>query len=79
MSREQNSRRKVINGARRDKAKGHQTRRARGGKKQKRRYKRGFGARVFIRHAEYIYHRKGVPTGFCNTVSLGNRLLLPER
>lgn len=33
----QNSRRKVIESARRDKAKGHQTRRARGGKKQKRR------------------------------------------
>ena len=37
MSREQNPRRKAIESARRDKAKGHQTRRARGGKKQKRR------------------------------------------
>jgi hypothetical protein len=37
MSREQNPRRKVIESARRDKARGHQTRRARGGKKQKRR------------------------------------------
>jgi hypothetical protein len=37
MSSEQNRRRKVIEGARRGKAKGHQTRRARGGKKQKRR------------------------------------------
>jgi hypothetical protein len=37
MGREQNPRRKAIESARRDKAKGHQTRRARGGKKQKRR------------------------------------------
>jgi hypothetical protein len=37
MSREQNPRRKAIESAHRDKAKGHQTRRARGGKKQKRR------------------------------------------
>ena len=37
MSGEQNRRRKVVDSARRDKAKGHQTRRARGGKKQKRR------------------------------------------
>jgi len=37
MSREQNPRKKPIESARRDKAKGHQTRRTRGGKKQKRR------------------------------------------
>jgi hypothetical protein len=37
MSKEQNLHRKAINSVRRDKAKGHQTRRARGGKKQKRR------------------------------------------
>jgi hypothetical protein len=39
MSREQGSRRKAKESARHDKAKGHQTRRTRGGKKQKRRYK----------------------------------------
>jgi len=38
MSREQDSRRKAKESARRDKARGHQTRRARGGKKQKRRW-----------------------------------------
>jgi hypothetical protein len=37
MSKEQNRNRKVIESARRNKAQGHQTRRARGGKKQKRR------------------------------------------
>jgi hypothetical protein len=37
MGREQNQRRKVMESGRRDKAKGYQTRRARGGKKQKRR------------------------------------------
>jgi hypothetical protein len=37
MSGEQNPHRNAINSARCDKAKGHQTRRARGGKKQKRR------------------------------------------
>jgi hypothetical protein len=37
MSKEQDSRRKSIESVRRDKARGHQTRRARGGKKQKRR------------------------------------------
>lgn len=37
MSKEQNPRRKAIESARRDKQKGHQTRRAHGGKKQKRR------------------------------------------
>jgi hypothetical protein len=37
MGKEQNPRRKPIDSARRDRAKGHQTRRARGGKKQKRR------------------------------------------
>ena len=37
MSREYDSRRKAKESARRDKARGHQTRRARGGKKQKRR------------------------------------------
>jgi len=37
MSREQNPRKKAIESVRRDKAQGHQMRRARGGKKQKRR------------------------------------------
>jgi len=37
MSREQDPGRKAIESARRDREKGHQTRRARGGKKQKRR------------------------------------------
>jgi len=37
MSSEQNPHRKAIESTRRDKTKGHQTRRARGGKKQKRR------------------------------------------
>jgi len=37
MSREQDYRRKAKESTRRDKARGHQTRRARGGKKQKRR------------------------------------------
>jgi len=37
MSREQDSRRKAKESARRDRARGHQIRRARGGKKQKRR------------------------------------------
>jgi hypothetical protein len=37
MSREQDSRRKAKESARRDKAKGHQTRRTHEGKKQKRR------------------------------------------
>jgi hypothetical protein len=37
MSSEQNPRKKPIESARRDRAKNHQTRRARGGKKQKRR------------------------------------------
>jgi hypothetical protein len=40
MSREQDSRRKAKESARRDKAKGHQTSRIRGGKKQERRLKR---------------------------------------
>jgi hypothetical protein len=37
MSSEQNPRKKAFESARRDRAKGHQTRRSRGGKKQKRR------------------------------------------
>jgi hypothetical protein len=37
MRKEQNPRRKAIESARRDQEKGHQTRRSRGGKKQKRR------------------------------------------
>jgi hypothetical protein len=37
MSSEQNSRRKGVESVRRDRAKGHQTRRSRGGQKQKRR------------------------------------------
>ena len=40
MGKEQNPRRKAIDGARRDRARGHQTRRARRGKKQKRRQER---------------------------------------